>query len=177
MTFGSLLQAINLQEQGSSSPCSGGQHACQQQRASLQSRPCWLRNQGPPPLLAQRNPRPRKTPLPQPAPRPGEGAGWATGSGGSLCNPEGAAQQQQQQQQLAIPESLGCSKEQSTSAAAVLGGNASATTSPAWICTVYLHKRAESSILPFVRCCLCLARPPHTAGCPQPLSLLLSAGL
>lgn len=174
MTVGSLLQAINLQEPGSSSPCSSGQHSCRQQRAGLQSHPCWLRNQGPPPLLAQRNPRPRKTPLPQPAPRPGVGTGWATGSGGSLCNLEGAAQQQQQP---AIPKSLGCSKEQSTRAAAVLGGNASATTSPAWICTVYLHKRAGSSILPLIRGCLCLARSPHTAGCPQPLSLLLSAGL
>lgn len=62
------------------------------------------------------------------------------------------------------------------SAAAVPGGNASATTSPAWICMVYLHKHTGFSILPFVRGSL-FGSPPHAAGCPRPLSLLLSAGL
>lgn len=164
--FRSLFQAIG------SSPCSSGQRACRQQQAALQSRPRWLRNQDPPPSLAQRDAWPRKTPLPRPAPRPGVGAGWAIGSRASLCNPEGAAQQKQP----AAPESLSCSGEQSTSAAVVLGSDASTMTSPAWICMVYLHKHAGFSILPFLSGSLCLACLPVLPA-PQPLSLPLSAGL
>lgn len=64
-------------------------------------------------------------------------------------------------------ESLGCSREQSTSAAAVPGGDASATTSPAWIRTVYLHKHTGFSILPFIRGSLCLAHPPLLLTAPS----------
>lgn len=53
-----------------------------------------------------------------------------------------------------------CSREWSASVAVVLGGDASTTTSPVWICLVYLHKHTGFSILPFIRGPLCLARPP-----------------
>lgn len=78
-----------------------------------------------------------------------------TGSGASLCNTDAAAQQNQPM----TLKSPSCSGKQSTSAAAVPGSIASIMTSPAWIYMVYLCKHTGCSILPFIRCSLCLAHP------------------
>lgn len=108
----------------------------------------------------------KKNTAPTASTRAGHGCGGVTGSGGSLCNPGGAAQQHQP----ATWKSLWCSREQSTSGAAVLGGYACTSSSLVWIHTAYLHKHAGFSILPFIRGSLYLAHQPQR--CQLPLAIL-----
>lgn len=155
-TFRWLSWAINLVEQSSSLQLQRA--VCLQEHTRIHKaaragcetrilRPPWLRR-----CVAKKNSTPTASTTAKHGCRVGDRLQR------SLCNPEGAAQQQQQP---AVLKSLSCSREQGMRTAAVPGRDASTSTSPVWRHTVYLHKHAGLSILPFIRASLGLAHSPH----------------